>query len=198
MNVNYRILECAIEARSSRIIKPLTDSQKVFLALHSKTLSLDELKSLSSEINNIPLTMEIAEIFHDCVYSWLNAELQGVYTLNDIIEAIRLYIKMIPELAEFYGKDFINKNSRDREKLLQFLYSFKSGDTLTMDKENTLKELFQNWIQDVWPKHKYAKSRVSVSIINRCFEDQEIPFRIKSEKKMVGNIQRNWWIIEEL
>ena len=92
----------------------------------------------------------------------------------------------------------LGQTSKSSQELVAFLSSFESGAVLSISEEESLKELFRNWIQNVRPRHKDANSKGSIAVINRCFEDQGVPFRIKSKKKMIAKAQRNWWIIEKL
>lgn len=88
--------------------------------------------------------------------------------------------------------------SKSTQELEKFLSSFEPGTILSIGEEESLKELFQNWIQNVRPKHKDASSKGSISVINRCFKDYGIPYHIQSKKKMIAKRHRNWWVIEKL
>ena len=84
-----------------------------------------------------------------------------------------------------------------REKLYVFL-SHNTGRFLTENEEEYVKELFRTWIQNVRPIHRNANSKGSKAIINQCFQEFHVPYRIRSTNKSVNGRQRNWWSIERL
>lgn len=84
-----------------------------------------------------------------------------------------------------------------REKLHAFL-SHNTGRFLTENEESYVKELFRTWIQNVRPVHRNANSKGSKAIINQCFQEFQVPYRIRSTNKSIKGRQRNWWSIERL
>ena len=85
-----------------------------------------------------------------------------------------------------------------KQSLLEFLHERSFNDFLSEAEENDLKVLFCTWIQSVRPKHKDAGSRGSISVMNRCFEEFQIPYQVRSIKKTFEKKQRNWWVIEAI
>ena len=105
----FSLLEMAISARKINNDNPeaMTDANRIFLALKLRLSNIDELKDLSKSIvKPVPLTFEIAEEFYDCIYHFLDGDLKGIYDINNIIEVISIYREMIPELKQYFGKEF--------------------------------------------------------------------------------------------
>ena len=103
------LLEMAISARKRNNDNPelMTDANRIFLALKLRLSNIDELKDLSKNVvKPIPLTFEIAEEFYDYVYYLLDGDLKGIYSISSIIEAVSIYREMIPELKQYFGKEF--------------------------------------------------------------------------------------------
>ena len=103
------LLEMAISARKRNNDNPelMTDANRIFLALKLRLSNIDELKDLSKNVvKPIPLTFEIAEEFYDYVYHLLDGDLKGIYSISSIIEAVSIYREMIPELKQYFGKEF--------------------------------------------------------------------------------------------
>lgn len=99
----------AISARKRNNDNPelMTDANRIFLALKLRLSNIDELKDLSKNVvKPIPLTFEIAEEFYDYVYYLLDGDLKGIYSISSIIEAVSIYREMIPELKQYFGKEF--------------------------------------------------------------------------------------------
>lgn len=81
--------------------------------------------------------------------------------------------------------------TKSQQELENFLNEHEG--ILKIEEEKTLKELFKAFIKNIRPVHKHSKSKGSISVINKCFEEFDFPYRIKSIKKTRYGKQRNWW-----
>ena len=102
-----------------------------------------------------------------------------------------------PGKSQYWITEQMGWARSSREELYEFLWT-NEGKILTEEEEDCIKELFRTWIQNIRPIHRYANSKGSKSIINRCFQEFNIPYSIKSRNKSIKGVQRNWWIIEKL
>lgn len=132
---------------------------------------------------------EIEEHLQEKQFMWLRQQLSWL-GLDDA--------EHDPNDPEHWITSKLGQAPKARQELDAFLSKFKTGDILSKEQEDRLKELYRNWIQNARPKHKDANSRGSIAVINRCFEDYKIPYHIESKKKMIAKKQRNWWVIEKL
>ena len=103
--------------------------------------------------------------------------------------------KYDPSKPQYWITEQLGWAKASREELLAFLTT-NAEKFLTSEEQEFVQKLFQSWIQNVRPIHKDANSKGSKAIINRCFQEFHIPYRIKSKNKSIKGIQRNWWFIE--
>lgn len=133
--------------------------------------------------------MEIEKQLQENQFMWLKQQLSWL-GLNDS--------EHDPSNPKHWITSQSGQASRSYQALVKFLSAFEPGAVLSIGEEESLKELFRNWIQNVRPKHKDADSQGSIAVINRCFDDYRMPYRIESKKKMIERKQRNWWIIRKI
>ena len=122
-------------------------------------------------------------------FMWLKEQLSWI-GLNDLEHS--------PANPKYWITEQLGQASQTRQELISFLLAHGQQDLLTEVEEEKLKELFRAWIQDVRPKHRYANSKGSISIINQCLKEFRIPCRVETKKRSVKGKQRQWWTVKNL
>ena len=106
--------------------------------------------------------------------------------------------KYDPNSPTYWITTQTGRSEKSYDALMAFLSQYEGTSILSVNEEADLKAFFCAWIQNIRPVHQYAKSKGSISIINRCFEEFAIPYQISSVKLTLNRKQRNWWLIEKV
>lgn len=67
---------------------------------------------------------------------------------------------------------------------------------MTEEQEQAFKHSFLNFVSSNYPASKAAKSKASISTINKALCDLNLPFQVVSKKKALHGVQRRWWYVE--
>lgn len=87
---------------------------------------------------------------------------------------------------------------RDEFRSILKFYSqeHSSHSPMTEEQEQAFKQSFLNFVSSNYPASKVAKSKASISTINKVLCDLDLPFHVVSKKKALNGIQRHWLYVE--